>query len=102
MDAKIARAEIVLPAGPDLAATLAFFTSRLGLRVEAISPADSPVAATLSGHGVRLRLEPGARDPGLLRVACEGAPPPAALAPNGTRIEFVAASRCRRSSPPSC
>lgn len=93
MDARIARAEIVLPAGPDLAAAIAFFSSRLGLRVEAISPADAPVAATLAGHGVRLRLEPGAAAPGLLRVACEGAPPPAEVAPNGTRVEFVAASR---------
>ena len=93
MKDRIARAEMVLPAGPDLAATIAFLSARLGLRVEAISPADAPVAATLSGHGVRLRLEPGAREPGLLRLACEGAPPPAEVAPNGTRIEFVAASR---------
>ncbi|MEY4680232.1 MAG: hypothetical protein RLZZ276_1881 [Pseudomonadota bacterium] len=93
MKDRIARAEMVLPAGPDLAATIAFLAARLGLRVEAISPADSPVAATLSGHGVRLRLEPGAREPGLLRLACEGEPPPAEVAPNGTRIEYVVASR---------
>lgn len=92
MDARIARAEVVLPAGT-LSDTIAFFTSRLGFRVEAISPADAPVAATIAGHGVRLRLEPGARDPGLLRLACEGLAPPDATAPNGTRIEFVAATR---------
>jgi quercetin dioxygenase-like cupin family protein len=87
ISARIAAAEIVLPAG-DLAATLEFFTARLGLRVEAIYPADAPATAVLSGHGVRLRLEPGTDiAPGTLRLAIAGEMPPGPLvAPNGTRI----------------
>ena len=87
-------AEIVLPCA-DLNATLAFFTERLGFRVDAISPADDPSTAAISGHGVRVRLLRGAEGaPGVLRLLCRD---PAAfadgatelVAPNGTRVEIV-------------
>ena len=48
-------AEIPLPS-KDLAADLAFFTERLGFRLDTIFPADDPSTATISGHGVRIRL----------------------------------------------
>ena len=86
-------AEALLPCA-DLPAALDFFVGRLGFRVETIFPADEPRVASLSGHGLRLRLEPGAGDPGAIRLACAA---PGALgertltAPNGTRIELVEA-----------
>jgi len=87
-------AEVVLPCA-ELAATLAFFTDRLGFRLESIFPADDPSVATISGHGLRIRLERGAAgSPGVLRLLSRD---PAAFAggattltaPNGTRIELV-------------
>ncbi len=88
-------AEIQLPCA-DLAPTLDFFVRELGFRVETIFPADAPRVASLSGHGLRLRLAPGGvgEGGGLIRLPCEA--PPAAgappwVAPNGTRIEWVAA-----------
>jgi catechol 2,3-dioxygenase-like lactoylglutathione lyase family enzyme len=86
--------EIVLPCD-DLAPSLDFFTARLGFRIETIFPADDPQVASLSGHGLRVRLEPSDAPPGLIRIPCE-TPPSEALsltAPNGTRIELVAAQR---------
>ncbi|HEX2570519.1 MAG TPA: cupin domain-containing protein [Polyangia bacterium] len=92
----IRAAQVVLPCG-DLDATLAFFTERLGFRVEAIFPADDPMVAVIAAHGVRLRLERGAVGaPGVLRLLCSD---PAALAggdtvltaPNGTRVELAPA-----------
>ncbi len=87
-------AEIVLPC-TELTETLPFFTERLGFRVDSIFPADDPRAAQISGFGLRLRLERGPeRDDSLLRLHCRQ-PPEAAngatVAPNGTRIQFVAA-----------
>ena len=82
-------AEVQLPCA-DLGPTLAFFTGELGFRVETIFPADDPQVAVISGHGLRLRLAPGAGDPGVIRLAAEPRPdPPVLTAPNGTRIEFV-------------
>jgi quercetin dioxygenase-like cupin family protein len=78
----------------ELAPTLAFFTERLGFRVETIFPAEEPQVASLSGHGLRLRLEPGEGDAGWLRLPCRVLPEPAQrilIAPNGTRIEWVQA-----------
>lgn len=81
-------AEIVLPCD-DLHATLAFF-EELGFRVDAISPADDPATAVVSGHGLRIRFARGAPgEPGVIRLAGDAAPP--LVAPNGTRIERVAA-----------
>jgi mannose-6-phosphate isomerase-like protein (cupin superfamily) len=85
------RAEVVLPCA-ELPPALDFFTG-LGFRIETIFPAEEPHTATLAGHGLRLRLAPGAGDPGLIRLACETPPKGerALLAPNGTRIELVPA-----------
>jgi len=94
---QVQAAEVVLPCA-ELEATLAFFTERLGFRLEAVFPADAPAVAVVSGFGLRLRLERGGRGaPGVLRLACRE---PAALgggareltAPNGTRIELVEAA----------
>lgn len=40
----------------DLSETLAFFTDKLGFRLDAIFPADDPAHAELSGQGVAIRL----------------------------------------------
>lgn len=87
-------AKIVLPCA-ELHDTLAFFTDRLGFRLDSIHPADDPRVAAISGYGVRLRLTRGATGaPGTLRLLCrdpaaaaEGAL--ALIAPNGTRIELA-------------
>ena len=91
----IEAAEVVLPCA-ELAPTLAFFTERLGFRVALVYPAEAPAVAVIAGHGLRLRLDPGAKGaPGSLRLLCRD---PAAIAagsselvaPNGTRVELVA------------
>src|SRR5690242_21840139 len=51
-------AQVLLPCR-DLAATLAFFTDRLGFKVNLIFPAVSPSNAVITGHGLALRLEAG-------------------------------------------
>lgn len=89
-------AQVVLPGRP-LDETVQFFTTRLGFRVDAISPADDPARAVLSGHGTTLRLDrdaPGSA--GVLRVLCDdpalvGGGVTELTAPNGTRVELVAA-----------
>jgi quercetin dioxygenase-like cupin family protein len=78
------RAEVIVPC-EDLAATLAFFTDRLGFRLESIRPADDPRAAVISGYGVRLRLERGPGAAGTLRLVARESSPPL-VAPNGMRI----------------
>ena len=78
--------EVLLPCA-ELGPALDFFVGELGFRIEAIFPADEPQVASLSGHGLRLRLEPVAGDPGVIRLA--GPPGTFRTAPNGTRIEFV-------------
>src|SRR5262249_21447444 len=83
-------AEIVLPAS-DLHSTLAFF-EQLGFRVDAISPADDPATAVISGHGLRIRFaRDAAGDPGVVRLRCRDAAG-VVVAPNGTRIERIAAN----------
>ncbi len=87
-------AETVIPC-VELGPTLAFFTERLGFRLDAIFPAGDPAVALVSGYGLRLRLQRGHDGtPGVLRLACNdpaalagGAP--ALVAPNGTRIELA-------------
>src|SRR5512140_1271788 len=82
-------AEVLLPCA-DLGPALAFFVGELGFRVETIFPADDPQVASLSGFGLRLRLEPGEGDPGVIRMSRPPGRGAAALvAPNGTRIELV-------------
>jgi len=78
--------EVLLPCA-ELAPALEFFVGELGFQVEAIFPADEPRVASLLAQGLRIRLEPGAGDPGVLRLA--GEPGRVLTAPNGTRIEFV-------------
>ncbi len=92
------RAQVVVPCA-ELDPTLAFFTKRLGFRVDAISPADGPRVVVLSGHGVELVLSRDVEGPApTLRLVC---PDPASLgggelvltAPNGTRVELLDAAR---------
>ncbi|WP_299284607.1 cupin domain-containing protein [uncultured Tateyamaria sp.] len=87
------RAEIRLPS-TTLRDDIAFFTSVLGMRMDMIYPADDPQVAVFSGHGLRLRLDTGAREPaGTLRILTDA---PNAFAdgarvlhaPNGTRVEI--------------
>lgn len=81
-------AAVVLPCA-DLIPTLQFFES-LGLRLDAIFPADAPHSAELSGHGLRVRLEPGAGAPGVLRLTvADRTEPETLVAPNGTVVELV-------------
>ena len=89
-------AQVLLPCR-DLAATLSFFTDRLGFKVNLIFPADSPNTAVVSGHGLTLRLESGApAAPMTLRLLCDLAALPAGTphrltSPDGTCIELVEA-----------
>jgi len=77
--------------------SLSFFVQTLGFRIDAIFPADDPGVAMLSGHGLHLRLTRGApRGLEALYLLCDD--PAAATdgqtrftAPNGVRIELVAA-----------
>ncbi|HEU4825730.1 MAG TPA: hypothetical protein VFS85_04570, partial [Dongiaceae bacterium] len=92
-------AQVVLPCR-DLNATLAFFTGRLGFKVNLIFPADSPSTAVVSGHGLTLRLEVAdiVAAPITLHLLCDLASLPAGTphlltAPDGTRVELVEARR---------
>ena len=95
---QITGAEVVLPCA-ELEATIAFFTERLGFRLEAIFPADAPAVAVIAGHGLRLRLERGGEGaPGRIRLLCRDPDAVAGgkralTAPNGTRVELVEAER---------
>jgi quercetin dioxygenase-like cupin family protein len=93
-DLEKVQAEIRLPT-EDLGKDLPFYTKTLGFRLDMIFPADNPAVAVVSGHGLRIRLERGAREaPGTIRLLRHD---PAAFAggrseltaPNGTRIEIV-------------
>ena len=88
-------AQVLLPCR-DLATTLAFFTDRLGFKVNLIFPADSPQVAVISGHGLTLRLEmmDAIATPITLRLLCDlsslpTGTPHVLVAPGGTRIEFI-------------
>jgi quercetin dioxygenase-like cupin family protein len=93
----IRAAQILLPC-PDLAAELAFFTQRLGFKVNLIMPADSPALAVISGHGLTLRLErradAGNQTPLHLRLLCDlnslpAGTPEELTAPSGTKLQLV-------------
>lgn len=92
----IESAAVVLPAG-DLDETIAFFTGRLGFRLDAIFPADDPRTALLWGHGLAIRLERGTTAaPGMLRLGLRGSAatpdaPSVLTAPNWTVIELAGA-----------
>ena len=80
----------------DLDASLEYFIEELGFRIEVISPADGPQTALLSGHGglIRLQRVSGEYQPVHAQVRCSDGDPRVgdlAVAPNGSRIEFVAA-----------
>ena len=89
----------VVVACAELAASLEFFTDQLGMRVDVIFPAESPTTAVISGHGLTLRLEERADAPPSaveLRLTCDpdqlpDGVAPVLTAPDGTRIELVAA-----------
>jgi len=82
-------AETLLPSS-DLRADLPFFTKRLGMRLDTIFPADDPAVASLSGHGLRIRLEQGAGQPGAIRLLTDDAQAfdgqGEMTAPGGTRV----------------
>ena len=87
------RAEIRLPT-QELRNDLPFYTKVLKMRLDMIYPADNPEIAVLSGHGLRLRIEKGAKEsPGTLRILTDNPDEFAGgarelIAPNGTRIEI--------------
>lgn len=87
------RAEIRLPT-QELRDDLPFYTKRLGFRLDSIYPADNPEVAVLSGHGLRLRIQKGAREAaGTIRILTDDPDGFAGgervlVAPNGTRIEI--------------
>ncbi len=86
-------AQVVLPGGEPLSATINFFTG-LGFKVRAIVPADNPAMAVLQGFGLTLRLDSACTSqPGHLRLlTADAAPRPALAAPNGTMVEFAPAN----------
>ena len=79
----------------DIEETMDFFVDRLGFRLEKIFPADAPATAVLIGHGARITLRrvDDDRDAGTLQFLVDdpglisNSP---LIAPNGTRVEFVA------------
>ena len=87
------RAEIRLPTA-ELRDDLPFYTKALKMRLDMIYPADNPQVAVLSGHGLRLRIEKGAKEaPGTIRILTDHPETFAGgervlTAPNGTRIEI--------------
>ncbi len=88
------RAEIVLPTS-NLAEDIAFFTRKLGFRMEAIFPADDPKVAVFTGHGTRFRLDSDAEGQvGALRLLTEsdhelGKFGAGMQAPGGLMVEFA-------------
>ncbi len=89
---KIISAEIELPS-TDLHADLAFYTDRLGFRLESIHPSDDPAVAVISGFGLTVRLDrQSAAAAGIIRVtlplgaAAQGLQAGELVAPGGTRI----------------
>lgn len=87
-------AEMLLPT-TDLRTDLPFYIDTLGMRLEEIFPADNPSVACLSGHGLRIRIEKGAKAaPGTIRLLTDS---PAGFlggrrsltAPNGTVFEVA-------------
>jgi quercetin dioxygenase-like cupin family protein len=87
------RAELRLPT-QELRDDLPFFTKTLKMRLDMIYPADNPEVAVLSGHGLRLRIEKGAKEaPGTIRILTDDPDGFAGgarvlTAPNGTRVEI--------------
>lgn len=82
----------------ELGPELAFWTDRLGLRVDSIFPADNPHTAMVSGHGLQLRLQQGAdRAAQTIYLLCDdpvltGAGQTTLTAPSGVVVKLVAAN----------
>ncbi|CAF1438133.1 unnamed protein product [Rotaria sordida] len=82
--------------------TLAFFTDRLGFRIDIFFPADDPEVAIISGYGLNIRLERKTSEskqsvdtirllvPNGSKLCEEGITE--LIAPNGTKIQFVEAN----------
>jgi quercetin dioxygenase-like cupin family protein len=93
---QVLAAQVVLPCSK-LDDTLAFFTETLGFRVESVAPAENPSEAVISGHGIRIRLQPTDQaPPGVVQLLCRDPCAVAGgqlewMAPNGTRVELIAA-----------
>ncbi|MGR3662700.1 MAG: cupin domain-containing protein [Paracoccaceae bacterium] len=87
------RAEVRLPTD-ELRDDIPFFTKTLKMRLDMIYPADNPQVAVFSGHGLRVRVEKGAKEaPGTLRILTDDPDRFAdgkrtLVAPNGTQIEI--------------
>jgi len=87
------QAEVRISTGK-LADDIAFFTKTLKMRMDMIFPADNPSVAVFSGHGLRVRIETGAKEaPVTIRILSDDpdsfADGKADLAaPNGTRVEI--------------
>lgn len=88
----VERGQVVLGGG-ELEATTRFFTD-LGFRLLMIMPADRPRLAELEGFGLVIRLDTGRPATSTtLRLPVDDVPEPTTVtAPNGTTIEFVAAT----------
>lgn len=97
MQGHIQAAQVVLPCSK-FGETLAFFTEKLGFRMDAIYPADSPSVAVVSGYGVCFRLQEGSEaPPSTIRLLCQNPTAVASgaseiVAPNGTLIKIVEAN----------
>ncbi|CAF1466009.1 unnamed protein product [Didymodactylos carnosus] len=97
----IQSAQIVLSCSP-FDETLAFFTDRLGFRVDIVSPADDPAVVMISGHGLNIRLERNTgesiQSAGTIRLLLAHGSGLFAneitelFAPNGTKIQLVEAT----------
>ena len=89
----IRSAELVLPV-QDLKTEMPFFLGQLGFRLDTIYPADDPAVAVVSGHGLRLRLERGAKvAPGKVVLYCDapdylGGVGAIVTSPNGNQVEI--------------
>lgn len=97
----IQSSQIVLPCS-SLNETLAFFTDRLGFRIESFLPADDPVVAIIAGYGLNIRLERSTnavkQSAVTIRLLVKNESEFFAKgitelnAPNGTKIQFVEAT----------
>jgi quercetin dioxygenase-like cupin family protein len=92
----------------DIAGDVAFFTERLGFRLENIFPADNPAMATISGKGMRIRLERATDSAatGVLRLTLSAAEHAGLgiglsqlASPGGARVVIVDAEQSVRAPP---
>ncbi len=97
LDTRGVRGAQVLMGCNTLEPTLAFFTGRLGFRIDAIFPADDPSTAMISGYGLQIRLVRGlSSGVSVIYLLCDdplatGADSSQLVAPNGVTVKLVAA-----------